>query len=237
MAYVIDGASYPSVTTILNVLDKPALKFWAANCAVDYINENLEEFMSAKAPHTITNILTDARTAFKTASKEACDIGTQVHKAIENYIKHGKDLSGDLPEQVQHGFLAFLEWEEKNKAEWLDSELELFDSENGYAGTCDVILKMNGNVYLVDFKTSKAVYDEYKTQIAAYLQAYNSKAENKIQYTGILRLDKETGEPEFVDTSFRMDDRIRSFNKLVDYYYADKKRRLKNNPFVKKYWG
>ena len=42
MAYEFNGIEYPSVTTITSILDKPALLSWASNCAVDYIQENLD---------------------------------------------------------------------------------------------------------------------------------------------------------------------------------------------------
>jgi len=247
MAYELNGTQYPSVTTIQGVLDKPALMYWSANCAVDYIKENVERIQNPDGPHVVDGILNDARGAFRNVSKAALDTGTMVHNAIEAYIKHGRDLVGDLPDSVQNGFLAFLDWEQKNKVTWLASELQLFNTKIGYAGTCDAILEMNGNIYLVDFKTSKAIYDEYRDQIAAYLMAYRTsdqpeattevfKRVGDITNLGILRLDKETGAPEFVDTTFGMGERMRAFTSLVDYYYVAKKRRLKGNPFVQKYW-
>lgn len=248
MAYVLNDVEYPSVTTIQGILDKPALMYWSANCAVDYLKENIEKLQNPAGPHVVDGLMAEARQAFRSVSKTELDIGTQVHNAIERYIKEGKDLSGNLPDAVQNGFLAFLEWEEKHKARWLASELQLFNTEVGYAGTCDAILEMNGNIYLVDFKTSKAVYDEYKDQIAAYLQAYHATVQPQattevfenvgpIKYSGILRLDKETGFPEFTDTSQGMDHRARAFNQLVKYYYTAKKRKLKNNPFISLYDG
>ena len=40
--YKKDGKKLPSVTTITGQLDKPALTYWAANCACDYIIQELE---------------------------------------------------------------------------------------------------------------------------------------------------------------------------------------------------
>jgi|GEM_PF-5374228 len=49
---------------------------------------------------------------------------------------------------------------------------------------------------------------------------------------GILRLDKDTGLPEWKDYSDKYETKLISFLSLLDYYYKDKKRRLKNNPRV-----
>lgn len=246
MAYtkVINGTevSYPSVTTILGMLSKgDALNYWAAGCAVDYISENLEELRTPSGPHRVDEILRNAKKAFKDASQKALDTGSAVHDAIEQYIKTGRDPSGEMSDQAQHGFLAFLDWEKKNHVEWVSSELELISEKRGYAGTCDAIARINGYLYLVDFKTSKAIYDEYRFQLGAYLQAYNEENVNpavgQLTNVGILRLDKETGEPEWKDVSMGIDKRMRAFNVLTVFYYTEKKRRLKNNPFVNKYWG
>lgn len=242
MSYTLNEIEYPGVTAFLGVLGKgDALNYWAAGCACDYIKENINIIQNPEGPHDISTLLKDAKSAFKHASGEALDIGSQVHNAIEVYIKHGKDLSGNLKGEVQNGFLAFLEWESKNHVEWLESELTLFSTQYGFAGTCDAIAVLNGHKYLIDFKTSKAVYDEHKKQLAAYRLAYNEMKDddfgNYIENIGILRLDKETGEPEWKDVTKNSDKHETSFLKLVDFYYADKKRRLKNNPFVEKYYS
>jgi len=60
MPYAKDGVEYPSVTTILGILDKPALKGWAAGCAVDYIRDNLEKIKHSDNVHEAETILSDA---------------------------------------------------------------------------------------------------------------------------------------------------------------------------------
>ena len=42
-AYIFDGVEYPSVTTILGILDKPALIGWAAGLAVDWCINHREQ--------------------------------------------------------------------------------------------------------------------------------------------------------------------------------------------------
>ncbi|MCL2793600.1 MAG: hypothetical protein FWD87_10990 [Spirochaetaceae bacterium] len=239
MAYEKNGIEYPSVTTILGILDKSAaLKQWAANCACEHIRNNLEVIKNPQGAHDIDQLLKEAATAFNRTSEKALDIGSQVHNAIERYIKEKRDLSGELPEGVQNGFLAFLEWESKNHVVWEKSEIEIVSTKYGYAGTADAIAVINGHRYLIDFKTSKAIYDEYRMQLAAYLLGWNDEyaGDVKIDNAAVLRLDKETGEPEFRDLSKDIGDRSRAFLKLLDYYYFEKKRKLKNNPFVKAVW-
>jgi hypothetical protein len=233
MAYELNGIEYPSVTTVLGLLDKSgALTYWSARCATEYIAERKDLLFTDQ--HSFEQILRDATTAFQSVSKEALDTGSITHNMIEQYVKTGADQHSSN-DQAQNSFLAFLEWEELNHVVWEQSEMTLFETINGYAGTCDAVALVNGVRYLIDFKTSKSIYDEYKTQLAAYLRAYNLTNSEQIERVGILRLDKETGEPEFKDCSKNISVKERAFLKLLDFYYADKKRRLRNNPFVKAY--
>lgn len=223
MAYTHNGIEYPSVTQILGLLGKgDALNYWAAGCACDFIKERKDQINDPHFPWD------EARAAFKTASQAAMDIGTAVHKAIEAWIKNGEDYHGDN-DKVASSLLAFHEWESKNSVKWVKSEITLINEKIGYAGTCDAIAIINGVEYLVDFKTSKAVYDEYKFQLAAY-----NGAADKPRDLAILRVDKETGDFEFVDVSRGWEKRLNAFYALVDYYYLAATRRLKNNPRVTK---
>ena len=260
--YTFDGIELPGYTTISDLLAKPALIGWAANTAVDYCEAHKDE----------PDVFQNAKKEWREAGKKAMDIGSAVHHLIEHFIKTGDDTLPDEREEVLNGFKAFLDWNEENGVEWLESEKPVCSMDYGYAGTLDAIAKftkgkLSGKVYVIDFKTSKAIYPEYATQIAAYAQARlecNGRAhelifketievegqkEERIQEyiveypsvdidgLAVLRLDKQTGEPEFKDMTKHWDNKLRSFHKLVDYYYYDKKRRLKNNHRVKEIWG
>lgn len=225
--YDIDGNTYPSVTTILNVLDKPALIGWAANMAVEYIKQQIEN--NPDFAMDIETILEAAKTEYKTVSVEAADIGTEIHDLISIYIKSGQDAIGEMCDEVQNGFLAFLDWEKENIDTWIESELEVFDPINCYAGRLDSIAKMkNGKIYVIDFKSSKGFYPGYDMQCAAYRGAYELMDREKIDGMMVLRLDKLTGLPETKDYSKIYEDKLKAFICLVDYYYASAKRKVKN---------
>jgi hypothetical protein len=215
--YKINHQEYPSVTTILDILDKPILKQWAVNMAIEYLfaQENI----------TPTR-LTEAKTEWKNVSQKAKDIGSEIHNLIEQYIKNGRDAIGELKPEVENGFIAFLEWEKENIDTWLDSEMSVHDPIHCYAGTLDAVAKMkNGKIYVIDFKSSKGFYSGYDMQIAAYRNAYQNQL---VDGMGILRLDKSTGLPEWKDYSKVYDNKLNAFLLLTDFYYAVAKRRCKN---------
>ena len=232
MAYTKDEIDYPSVTTILGVLDKgDALNYWAAGCAVEYIRAHID-IIHENDNHKINDMMSMAKKAFKEVSGEALTVGSIVHDMIEQYIKTGKAPDTDN-DQAQNGFLAFLEWESKNHVRWIQSELDLFHEGLLYAGRTDAIAEVNGHLYLIDFKTSKGFYDDYKKQLAAYREAYNYSFGYSIENIGCLRLDKDTGECEWKDYTKGADKAFDAFTSLLGFYYKDKKRRLNNNPRAK----
>jgi hypothetical protein len=52
------------------------------------------------------------------------------------------------------------------------SEKLVYSSDHGYAGTADLVGTLNGQLALLDIKTGRGVYPEYKLQLAAYAVAW-----------------------------------------------------------------
>lgn len=233
--YTVQNIQAPSVTTVLGILDKSdALLGWAVKCCTEFIREHRGN--REKYP-TLDALLDAARNNWRDVRDTAADTGSQIHDLIEKYIKHGRDSVGNIPDEVAHGFLAFLEWEKANGVTWLESERTIFHPTLYYAGTLDAVCVIKDPVlgertYVIDFKSSKAFYDTFGPQIAAYREAYIAETGVKVHGCGILRLDKTTGVPEWKDYTKRQDRDFRAFEKLLAYYYAAAKRKLANNPRV-----
>ncbi len=62
---------------------------------------------------------------------------------------------------------SFLDWRNTVKLEVIAAETTVFSEIHGYAGTVDLICRIDGQPYIVDFKTSKYVWKEYELQISA----------------------------------------------------------------------
>jgi hypothetical protein len=232
--YTINGNDYVRVTRLIEQLDKPALVQSAANCTVKYIKENAVEDMLL---YTVNDeLLNRARFEFRKVSEEAKEIGSQVHDIIKHYIRGkiaGKEIDitkyKKYDERVENGFLAFLEWENQNSVEWLKSEFLVYHEKLCFAGTVDALCIINGRITIIDFKSSKGFFDGYDLQVTGYLIAYMSMQDSfslEKPDLGILRLDKETGQPEYKDYTKKY--KPEAFNHLVNYFYAYKKRRLNN---------
>lgn len=165
--YTLDGRSVPGVTTLLSKgLPKPALPRWAAKTAAEYVADNLEVLNSL--PDRESVIATVKQSPW-TQRDRAAVRGTDVHAIAEELI-HGREA--EVPDMLTgyvDGYVRFLdEWQ----PEPILTERPIGNRHWWYAGTFDVILRLpNGEILLMDWKTSKGVYGEVALQLAAYRAA------------------------------------------------------------------
>jgi len=167
--YTIDGKKVPSVTTILNVINKPQLIPWAVRTTRDYIKQELFAFRRADSLKDLDleNLLAKSAKEHDRVRNAAADHGIAVHSSIASYI--GNKTAVDRNDPV---IIAFSEWQDAAKFEHIASERLVFSREHGYAGTTDLIGTLNGRLALLDIKTGRGVYPEYKLQLAAYAIAW-----------------------------------------------------------------
>ena len=139
----------PSVTTILGVMAKPALKFWANKLGLEGVN--VRDYVDNLA-----------------------DIGTLAHSMCEEYLTNEPiDKEKYNKEQIETAKIClskFYEWVKENDPQDSQCEMQLVSEMYQYAGTCDLYCTLNGKKVLVDFKTCKAIYGEQHTQVFAYKQ-------------------------------------------------------------------
>lgn len=104
--------------------------------------------------------------------KEAADDGTFVHEKVEQLIKGLKVNTENLNPKQAKCLLAFKAWADEVKPEFLATEQQVYCNELGFAGTIDILCRLDGELYIVDLKTSKGIYDSHLAQVAAYAHAY-----------------------------------------------------------------
>src|SRR3990167_5788165 len=153
--YYFDGVKMTGVTTILGIIAKPQLISWAARMAIENVKENINAIISATADEREI-LLKNAQNAHAQKKDKAADIGTIVHKAVEEWIKEKKIPV--LDESGMTMFNQFVKWAEDNNVKFLDSEHKVYSKEHFYAGTLDFICEIGGKKYLGDFKTSSGIY-------------------------------------------------------------------------------
>jgi hypothetical protein len=170
----------------------------------------------------------------------------------EMEAKYIKNIQKYQPYNLKQMFLQFYLWQDKNVRRYHRSEQTIVHEGYCYAGTEDIVYEdYDGNVWLIDLKTKNALYGGEAEQVAAYMLAMNNMQtgaykvksrygeyvvnhkEIKINKCGVLMIARDYLDLKFVDYSAKYKSRLNAFLKLLDFYYADKKRRLKNNKRVK----
>jgi len=109
--------------------------------------------------------------------RKAADEGTQVHNLAERYllgeeIKLMKDGKPQYDLGVWKMFLRFVDFWETSGAELLETEIFLYSETLKIAGTCDIVCKIDGELWVLDLKTSNHLQTVYELQTAVYKQCY-----------------------------------------------------------------
>jgi hypothetical protein len=99
--------------------------------------------------------------------------GTDVHQAIENWLKFGFD---DAPEEHRGYFDAFRLWMDEQKPDIIATEGRVYHRVLRYAGTADLVcITENDVLTCVDIKTSSQIIEMLvRVQLTAYAKAFES---------------------------------------------------------------
>ena len=118
--YTIEGQQLPSVTTILEIIAKPALGPWYAKEERRYFETAMLEVLSrpgARDPEYVLAAVAEAVTGVKAAEREkqkAAAIGTAVHAGIEWALRRqlGEDAGPELrlPEAAAWAVESWKDW-------------------------------------------------------------------------------------------------------------------------------
>ena len=171
--YWNDVGPYYSVTTILDIIHKQALIPWAkrtvAEFAVEtYLQGNLDSLIRTKGREAAAAYLASLPDYERNT---AASLGTAVHR-LADMAARGHQIDGEgfqISEQAQPYVDAFRSFLGRYSASNIvSSEKAVISFSEGYAGTYDFLLMLNGELWLVDVKTSKGLYPETGLQLAAY---------------------------------------------------------------------
>lgn len=134
--------------------------------------------------------------------KKSAEEGTMTHTLIEQYLE-GKELSwlddkGNAlyPMHVWRMLIKFAEFWETYNPTLVESEIHLFSDKHKIAGTCDLVVEMNGELWILDIKTSNSLHTSYDLQLSAYTECWNELYTEKVTRNGILWLKSSKHGPD-----------------------------------------
>ena len=164
-----DGNYFPSVTTVLEAYPK---------------GKRFEQWL-------------------KDVGNEADDIvdraatqGTNVHDAIERLLKGNEVIWEDYTMDEWKMILKFNEFFTQTHPIVEAIEHNLVSVSVGCGGTIDLVCEINGERWLIDFKTSGDIYDNHYVQLATYAVMWNEAyPDERIERIGCLHLRAKTRGP------------------------------------------
>lgn len=196
----------PSVTKIVGAtIDKSApLMGWAVNQALDTVKQSIDPNVSiGEAMFEV--ILAEARGAHRRRKQDAANFGTEVHTALERSFKSNDytECSVAAAERVS----AATAWLLQLGVESVAVERRIFSRKHRFVGTLDKLARIDGKLTLLDWKTSKGIWPEYRFQTAGYVGAYEEETGERIAQRCLVRLREDgTLEPHWFNrTSFHKD--------------------------------
>jgi hypothetical protein len=197
---LVDGTIVPGVTTILGVLNKPALIPWANKLGLQGIDSS--KYVDEKAA-----------------------IGTLAHQMIADYLRKGETDTSEYSkfqiDQAENSVLSFLEWEKTHPIEPVLIEEPMVSERYGFGGTLDCVALLDKELWLIDFKTSGGIYPEMMIQVAAY-RGLAFECELDIHKVRILRIGR-TPDEGFEDRPVNnLDKRFEIFQHCLEIYRLQK---------------
>lgn len=170
--YRVGEEYYPSVTTVLSAYPK---------------GKGFEEWLKSVGGESSRIV------------REAAEKGSNVHNAIEQFLL-GHELTWIVDGKQQYSLeewamiCKFLEFYQDYivPGEQVATETQLFSKEMKLGGTCDMVAKIDGETWMIDFKTSNGLYKTHEIQLAAYKEMWDAHNSPEIERYGILWLNAKT---------------------------------------------
>lgn len=212
-----EGVKIPSVTTILSRFkESGGLMKWAYDTGRTH---GYLEGTGKFAPSSLYEV-----------SGKAADIGTAAHSMVETLIAGGDPMTAEtylsLSEESQgkaaNAFSMYQQWAAQSKLKIVAQEMQLVSEVHRFGGTPDAIGEIDGELCLVDWKTSNGVYSDYLLQIAAYRVLWEENHPDQPLTGGfhLCRFAKEFG--DFAHHYYReLDDAWIMFEHLLKAYRID----------------
>lgn len=209
--YWIDGKFVPAVTAILDQsgpVEFGLRNFWKQNSALE-----ADQKMN-----------------------DAAEFGSMIHDAIERLL-NGEELNlvTDYESvKAKKHIMSFHDWFHtfNPDVETIQTEFTVGSKKYEYAGTLDLACMKDGELWIIDFKTTAGIYPNHERQLAAYKNAYEEMFGVKVAHTAILR----TGTTHKVGYEFKEIERpFQSFLNIYKTYLDDNGGKIPDPPEVDVY--
>lgn len=203
--YRMQKHARPGVTTVIHVMDAPALDAWkvrvqvAGTARAAYLNTPADQ---EPEDAYIGRLVALAKEEFEheRLANAAADIGTQVHALIEQAIKQQLHQECEIPvasDEALFVFAGWREWAKRVHFSPLMAEGKVHHKALDYCGSFDALCMIDGRPAIADWKPTPNVWPERRLQSAAYREALHAMGWPNLDGY-IVSLPRDGGEIEMV---------------------------------------
>lgn len=217
-----------SVTEILRVLHSQGLEMWKLNSCIEYCFNNppnMDMDLDIYKKQVRGGMYDDSATA----------LGTKIHDEIESILRDEKDLE-DSPKDLEKFVRPCIEYFRSKRFQIMDVEKIVVNTDEGYAGTTDVVAKTaGGQDFIMDWKSTTTIpskpYFSQQLQIGAYAVAtFGEKAvldhtvwgaNAYISTRDVWKRGEQKGQAKFKVVSYRpekVSELYRQFKKVISLW-------------------
>ncbi|AMM32578.1 cytochrome P450 [Sinomonas atrocyanea] len=179
----------PSITTVIS--QQPVeLDGWRSYMAAKHVADHPELGQVAADPSKMRRLVRTAVDASEAYARSAAERGDRVHSYAEQLALQAlgrphrvQETLEALRERGEEGFARSVDhWWQAFGVEPVAAELTVWNHSLGYAGTLDLVARINGRICLVDYKTKgtsrdgrvKSLDDKVAMQLVAGMKAEES---------------------------------------------------------------
>ena len=163
--YMVDGIKFYRTTSVLQVINKPALVNWIKKTTLESVRKDLDTIdFSPIDDKWIASLLENAKNASDKARDDAAEAGTGVHETLSNMFT-GYWEDKDLTKQKK----AAVKFMNDMNLTLEAVEVPLWNDIWRVGGTCDAIGRRSDNYRVIwDWKTGSGPWPEMAFQLGAY---------------------------------------------------------------------
>lgn len=159
----------PGVTSVLSMLPKPFLTYWAAKVTAESAVSNIGPVVGL-AMNDPTGAVDYLKRAHRRTTNEAADVGTEVHALYEKLARG--DRVGRQHPDLEPYVRWINEFHDKYQPTYRHIEDTVWSDTHKYAGSFDAICDIDGETVMLDAKSTRSgVHEEVALQLSAYSYA------------------------------------------------------------------
>jgi len=199
--FLADGTKVPSVTTVLGVLNKPALVKWAKNLGLQGIDAS-KYVDSLAAIGTLAHAMATAQIRGENVKAVCADADPSTVDLAENC------------------YISFLGWAKNKVIEPILMEEPLVSEGFRFGGKFDFYGRIDGRITLMDMKTGKGIWPEHFYQLAGYRQLLVENGHAEPEDYMVLNIPRAASESFDTQTRTDMAGAWRVFKSALYLYQA-----------------